>query len=158
MTGRELLPGPKVPSAAPADAVYLDDLAEKSWYGYGVLGKHGMNKNGPYEWKGSQPRHALFIHPTSEKRLAAVEYDLAGRFESFSARVALFAKPDRKITFRVAGDGKTLWESVPMDTRGVETKIVVRVRGIRTLRLEVSGSFSYCGTVWLDARLTPARP
>ncbi len=140
---------------AAGNVVYLDDLPETLYDGSESLGKHGKNFKGePIVWKEEKLAHALFIHPKANTLYAAVEYDLGGRFDMFTAQVGLTLIPNRKLTFRVKGDGKTLWELTDYDTPFVKNNVAVSVRDVKVLRLEVTGGFSNAGTTWLNPQVT----
>jgi serine/threonine protein kinase len=138
------------------NVAYLDDLPEKLWQGYSTLGKHGKSLNdAQIEWKGKKVEHSLFTAPSNSLNLAFVEYDLGGRYESLAAAVYLLRAPTGgPQTFKVIGDGRLLWESIPQSTPGVEQEVLVDVRGVQTLRLEVVGLTSYSMPVWFEPRLT----
>ncbi len=158
--GRVVLPVPAKDSPAALAAarapVYLDDLPQIPLPETEPAGEHGKAVRATRKWKDTVPAHGLYIHPSAKKLAAVAEYDLGGRFDAFTTRVGLMDQPSKKLTLRVLGDGKLLWELAQYETPQVENAVAVDVRGVKVLRLEVVGGFSNCGTMWLEPRLTPA--
>jgi hypothetical protein len=142
-------------SAPSANVVYLDDLQEEPPKGKGI-GRHGMGTDGrPCLWLGKKPAHSLFTHPGNNSSIT-VTYPLAGKYDEFQATIGVLARPLSRLTFRVWGDDKRLWESTPISTPQTGTDLRVSVRGVQKLKLEVHcpGSFAYAHAIWIDPRLT----
>ncbi|MCE9605443.1 MAG: NPCBM/NEW2 domain-containing protein, partial [Planctomycetia bacterium] len=146
------------PSADQGKVVFLDDLPEKSWSGYGSLGKHGKQlNNAQITWQGSKVEHSLFTATIAPLNLAHVEYEIFGRYDMLRAETFLLRVPvGGPQTFRVLGDGKVLWTSAPQSEPFNVAEAAVNVRNVQLLRLEVSGVPSYSNPLWLNARLIAA--
>jgi len=155
-------PGAKTNAAA---VVYLDDLPEKEWNGFNDLGKHGekWEKGSQINWNDAKPAHALTTYPLTDGA-ATVTYELSGRYSTFEATIGVVTRPQTPLIFRVSGDGKVLWESLPQtkDKSGVDFK--VDLQGVDQLKLEVfcRGDHKAAHAVWINPRLTsislPAQP
>jgi hypothetical protein len=151
---------PPPPAPSPSEAVYLDDLSETESTGvYGRLGKHGVDEIGKaIKWQGMQPAHSLFTHPKSNMTVA-VAYALDSKYDEFRATAGLVQPPAFvHLTFRVVGDGNTLWESRPQQAPQVGIDVATSVRGVKVLRLEVDcpGDSQKAHAVWIEPRLVPA--
>ncbi|MBL8826530.1 MAG: protein kinase, partial [Planctomycetaceae bacterium] len=155
--------------AAPANVVYLDDLPELE---FRVWGDRGLGKHGKYrdqgkdeqtiQWRGKPVTHALWMHPTWPKDGGAfVRYQLDGKYLTFAAEAGIPATtskdPLSPVHFRVLGDGRELWKSPPLKTRGESAEVSVDVSGVKELRLETSceENNGNCHTTWFMPRLTP---
>ena len=64
-------------------------------------------------------------------------------------------QPDSPLTFKLLGDGRVLWQSKPINRRGVAQECSARIRGVRILRLEVfcPGRHDKARAVWVDPRV-----
>lgn len=152
------------PEATPgAESVYLDALAETSVkVGAGELKRGQGIGNGVFE--GHRIEHSLTTHAVTEG-VAHVAYDLGGKYETFEGAVGIWAIPGRSpksgapIVFQIICDGKPLWVSQPHQTLGISEPFRVRVRGIKTLRLEAhcAGNHVDGWAVWLDPRVIPKK-
>jgi len=160
-----LVPPPGAANSPPAGSlVYLDDLQEASWEG-AALAKHGMRavseagwSQQAMSWLGRKPAHSLFTHPRSYSS-AWLTYALDGRYDEFRATVGMLAKPTSQLVFCVYGDDIRLWQSTAITESQKGTEFTVKVRGVKTLKLEVHcpSAFTNAQAVWIDPRLTVAR-
>jgi len=154
--------------------VYLDDLKPASFeVGYGELGLHG-NTGFPRFNDGGDPEpqrvqfgnreieHAIALHPPSGGR-SFIAFELEEGFTAFAALAAIqdsrfeTGEAGSPLTFRVLGDGKTLWESKPLQQFGLYEECRVQIAGVRELRLEVHcpEKAGHAWAVWIDPRLVP---
>ncbi len=151
-------------NAAAANAVYLDDLKEKSFVGTGQLGKHGadIDPDRPKRSLGGVvPAHGLTMHPQHKPPLTAVAvYDLSGKYTRFDGIVA---RPDGTIrgnqTFvHLVGDGKLLWKSPVLNMPSPQASFDIDVTGVQelTLKVEAINNASEAHILWVDPRLTLA--
>ncbi len=105
--------------------------------------------------------HGLGTHADSLVRI-----ELKGGSERFSALVGIddaAGNDSARLTFKIVGDGKTLWKSGIMKLGQAAAPVDVDVKGVRTLLLQsvVSGtSVAYAHADWAEAKLTVtgARP
>jgi hypothetical protein len=148
------------PMSSP-EPVFLDDLTETSVrVGAGALGKHGQG-GGNTEFEGRKVAHSLTTHAVTDG-VAHVAYDIGGKYETFEGAVGLWVQPGRSgksgapIVFRIIGDEKPLWASQPHQTLGISEPFRIRVRGVKTLRLEAhcAGNHVEGWAVWLEPRVT----
>ncbi len=153
---------------------------------YGTLGINGSTGFPDFDVQrvrlksAPQPlTHSLSFTPfgttsgASQQRVAYVSYNLKGAYMTFSGTVALnfptmadgmnHAKAEgwngqsgSPITFRVVGDRRVLWESLPMQAHGEFQEYEIDIAGINQLRLEVtcSGSERFGWSFWGNPRLT----
>jgi S1-C subfamily serine protease len=145
---------------------YLVDLPESGvkqgpWpLGKGITGD--PNKT-PISFGGKAFPKGLGLHPGSPPAPSSVQYSLGGLATVFQARVA-FDDTNRGLktgdtVFQVFGDGKLLWQSKPITTRGEFDECVVDVKGVQSLELRVAvvtGTGYGAHAVWLDPVLLGA--
>ena len=94
---------------------------------------------------------------------AHVAYGLFKQFRTLEgvcgiADSAALATAEGVLTFKVLGDGKLLWQSEAVSSRGTGMKFQVDVTGITKLELVVENSESLndgCHAVWCEPRLWP---
>lgn len=122
--------------------------------GYGDLGRGGrLGYEGKAVSVGRRPyAHALSTHPP-----ARVVFDLGGRFQSFSAQVALnddAPAAGSHADFLVVADGRPV-ASAPRVTAGEPPRtLTASLAGARRLELLVSTTrWQHSHAVWLDPRL-----
>jgi hypothetical protein len=158
-------PGSVAPAAAAAaprsggGPTYLCDLQESdAKLGHNLL-KGGKTFNGASTAvNGEVSAHGLSTHALRDGT-AHVEYDLGGRFRSFTAKVGIVDAVKHAVTpltFRVVGDGKTLWESQPVKVGDRPAQsCAVDISGVKTLRLEVQcpGSNESAQAVWMEPQV-----
>lgn len=98
--------------------------------------------------------NGLGLHPPSNGS-ARVRYDLDGKYNTFATGVALM---DSTYVFRgtvyfwVLGDGKVLWKSAPIRSRGDAQFCRVSVKNVTNLELrtECPGKLTGAHAAWLD--------
>ncbi len=83
---------------------------------------------------GKRYAHGLGTHAVSEFRIA-----LGGKAERFTASVGVDDEVEQagSVTFKVIGDGKTLWESAVLRGGDAAKEVSVDLTGVRTLLLAV---------------------
>jgi hypothetical protein len=156
--------GTTPPAAVPrplarGGATFLSDARETdSKLGHPLL-KGGKSFNGADTLvSGEFSAHALSTHAVRDGT-AYVEYDLGGRFRSFTAKVGILdaaKSPPTPLVFRVVGDGKVLWESKPLSKGERPTpSCAVDLAGVKVLRLEVqcAGDNESAQAVWLEPQV-----
>lgn len=141
-----------------SDVVYLAGVAERplklgpTGMCWGRVAMHGVVVKGK-----SYPK-ALGIHAVEHGEVGA-EFSLDRRFKRFLGGVAINDTATEgsrtPLTFRVVGDGKTLWTSRPVQAAGAVQPFSVSVRNVRKLRLYVDceGDAWSAQSVWIDPRL-----
>lgn len=143
-------------------SVFLDDLREiESAVGHGNVGKRGSHGYGDalIAVKGRKIAHALSLHPP-QNGAAYISYLLDGGYREFTAEVAISdsaPKPSESpLTFRVMGDGKTLWTSNAIKNRGQPEKCRIKMSGVKELKLivECPGGNAWAFGVWVEPLLT----
>ncbi|HWX20965.1 MAG TPA: NPCBM/NEW2 domain-containing protein [Candidatus Binatia bacterium] len=102
---------------------------------------------------GQRFEHGLGTHATSTFRIA-----LGGKAERFTAVVGADDEVEHRgsITFRVVGDGKTLWESGVMRGGDPAKHVAVDLHGIKTLVLSVGDAgdgIDHDHGDWADAQI-----
>jgi hypothetical protein len=149
--------------------VYLDGLQEieSRVFPTAKLGKNGATgfpQGMPQEcrFQGKSISHALSMHPPS-KGTSHVVFELAGSYHDFRATAGLLEKLGRATTgvpivFKVIGDGRVLWTSLPVQQESEAQSCQVSVRGVQLLRLEVDcpGVADSAWAAWINPRLTAA--
>ncbi len=124
---------------------------EQEW---GSPGADKSVEGHPLSIGGQKFEHGLGTHANSVFRI-----QLDGRGERFTARVGVddeVARGRGSVTFRVAGDGKTLWESGVMHSGDAPKEVSVGLGGVRLLGLSVGDAgdgIDYDHADWADAQL-----
>jgi serine/threonine-protein kinase len=142
--------------------VFLSDLQEIKpkvhWQAkFGKAGDLGSN-NRRIMLKGVPSPKGLGMVPP-ERDAASVSYRLDKQFRAFKVTAALndsvpaCASPMR---FVVMGDGRTLWQSNPIQKTGEQQECEVNVSGVDVLELVVTcpGENGNCHAVWIEPQLT----
>ena len=152
--------GRPAPPQAPRPT-YLSDLTEHDVVvGHGGFGKRGAlgYDNRRISVRGVVRPQGISMHPPGNGS-SYVRYELGGRFRTFAGSVAINDTGAGKVAvgqvFKVAGDGKPLWESRPVRTRDDEQVFAIDVTGVHRLSLEVHcpGSNAHAQAVWCDPKL-----
>jgi serine/threonine protein kinase/class 3 adenylate cyclase len=107
--------------------------------------------------------HSLFMHPAPGPpgpggppgSAVRVTYRLGKKYRVFHALVSLNDGPPRSdapMTFKVIGDGRTLWTSEPVQSQAETQRTDVDVKGIDSLTLEVTtpGEPRGCHAAWIE--------
>jgi hypothetical protein len=138
--------------------MYLGDLDEAEVKpGPWPMGKNGDVGTGkPIEVDGFKSPEGIGLHPP-ENGEATVKYKLGSQWNTFVADVAVndFNEPfSGSLNFVVLGDGKELWKSPPITTRGAVISCKVNIKGVSTLQLKTqTGRAHGAHAVWLDPHL-----
>ncbi|MGA2174375.1 MAG: NPCBM/NEW2 domain-containing protein [Verrucomicrobiota bacterium] len=103
---------------------------------------------------GKRFEHGLGTHAASTLRVA-----LNGNGERFTATVGVDDEVGQKgsVTFRVVGDGKTLWESGVLRGGDPPKEVSVDLRGVKSLVLAVNDAgegIDFDHADWADAQIT----
>ena len=147
--------------AAEPETVYISSLdLSPIAQGWGQPQANKAVTGVPMSVGGKKFERGLGTHADSLVRL-----QLKGGSEKFTAFAGVddAANSDQAtITFRVIGDGKTLWKSPGMKRGQPARAVAVSVRGIKTLMLlaDSGGDMSFAHADWADAKLlvTGERP
>ncbi|MCY3023071.1 MAG: NPCBM/NEW2 domain-containing protein [Planctomycetota bacterium] len=146
-------PGPRKRPQNP-EFIYLTDLPETDVRtGYNTpLGKNG--EVGVYYLQ-VKPKHAGAGHALSAHGPSHVAYHLLRQFKTFVATASMNMSSELPQIFRVKLDGKTVWQSAPMQNEVHIAECVVDVTGKEKLELETDPGGGAAHTVWLEPRLVP---
>jgi hypothetical protein len=145
---------PKNEDDADKNVDFLVDLREREQRSY------SFEKGEKYSVNGEKVPHGLLLHPF-DNAPAYVVYDLKRGYSRFKAKVGVSDSANAgtgsksPLSFSVAGDGKTLWESKRVQKRGDFDSCDIPLDSIRQITLQVHcfGS-SYCAhAVWVEPRL-----
>lgn len=136
---------------------YLNHMDEKQVIqGPWPLGKNGNCGNGErmFTINNLEFPNGLGLHPPSNGS-AKVRFDLDGRFRTFVTGIALIDDTDvfrGTVYFWVVGDGRVLWKSAPIRSRGEVQYCKVSVNKVKTLELRTESPGNSVGAhaVWLD--------
>ena len=114
-------------------------------------GKSKIKVNGALSPKG------LGMHPP-DNGFSAVSYRLDKKAAVFKAAVAIDDSSGltrNPAVFEVLGDGKSLWESQPINKGTPPEQCNIDVRGVAELELRVHAKPSHLGlhAVWIEPRL-----
>jgi alpha-galactosidase len=138
-----------------AETVWLSSLEISNvttGWGHAQADKSIMGK--PLSIAGKQFEHGLGTHADSVARL-----NLNGTVERFSALVGVdddAGSSRASISFKVVGDGKTLWKTGVMRLGESARPVELEVRGIQTLFLVVDSAgdgMTYDHADWAEAKL-----
>lgn len=149
-------------SEPPPLPLFLDDLIATDVFCYpkNVLATHGKDHTGATMlWKETPLEHSLFMHPAGKEKLARVVYRLDKGYSVMRGTAGMVRRSVSPQVFHVYGDGKLIWESLPMQSKDSGKEATIDLRGIAELRLEVvsDGDTGSAHAVWIDAQLTPVR-
>ena len=134
--------------------VYLSDVPwTRSWSTFSRIFRDMAWDGGALRIGARSYPKGLFVHADAE-----LEVDAGGRYGTFACDAGLFAGLPGRCRCRVAGDGRTLFESGPLTERDAPVQVLVDIRDVHHLRLEVvalgrgplEGRF-----VWGGARMMP---
>ena len=109
-------------------------------------------------FKGKFSSHNVWGHPPMDNSSSHRAYLLDGSFKILKGDVGIGAAkppPGNPIVFRVVGDGRTLWQSRPLQLPGVSVPFQIAVTKIKKLELFVDcrGSHHSEWALWIDPRL-----
>ncbi len=157
---------PNAETSQRATQVWLTDLDETHVeVGAGKLGKHGLAGcvPGPIKISGVASPHALGMRPDGQ-----VEYSLGKKYRSFRASAALSDVSGkgtiRPVQFRVLGDGRLLWKSIPIRRLRGGEPCLLDISGVSVLRLEVQfipnaeGDASLANAAWVEPYVSDSAP
>ena len=141
--------------------VYLTDLEE-----FGVeagacpLGKNGELGNGSrIVVQGKESKNGLGMHPALPPNVAKASYRLGKQRAILRGGAALNDTADSPwgaAIFAIRGDGKLLWKSPPIKSRGKVSEFQLDLEGVEVLELSVAAETHnhYVHAVWVEPRLT----
>lgn len=97
---------------------------------------------------------------------AHVSYELQKKYATFESSAAINDAADFRgtggsqtpLTFKILGDGKTLWRSTQgLQKAGSSERCMADVKGVEKLELivECPGPCMYAQGVWVEPRVTP---
>jgi len=118
-----------------------------------------MQAIGGVRVRGRDSRHGILMHPPPPfEGGASVSYELAKKYSTFHAEAAFNdgpIRPSSACTFSVYGDGKLLWQSRPLRSQSDMETCDISVKGVESLRLEVTCSDMPDGdfAVWFEPLL-----
>lgn len=139
---------------------YLTDLEEcESKAGACPIGKNGELGNGSrISIQGMEIPKGLGMHPPLPPDLAKASYRLGKCRAVLHGGAALNDTadfPQGAAVFEIKADGKPLWKSPPIKSRGKVAEFQLDVEGVEVLELSVvaEGSNHYVHAVWVEPRL-----
>jgi len=130
-----------------SEEVFLSDLPELNVVVRYKLGKNGQVPGGLaigapdlLSIKGNFTPKGICT-PPMDRSTARVSYRLDKQYRRFKATVGLndpFPESPTALTFAVSGDGRILWQSLPIKKQGEEQEVDIAVSGVELLELTVS--------------------
>jgi len=147
-----------------AGFVYLGDLPASEVRGtwQGQFWKKGKinDQNLRISVNGKESPNGIFLHPAANSS-SHVSYCLDKPFRFFAGAAALndsAEKSESPLTFRILGDGRSLWQSKPIQASKQPQDFELDITGIKKLELmvECPGPDSWAHAVWIEPRLLPA--
>ena len=139
---------------------YLTDLIEtESKAARNFFFKGRSLGDEPIKVKDVASPHGLFMHP-GKKNFAGVTYDLDRKSRRFKAEVGIDdtarGGPATPLVFEVWGDGKLMWQSKPVISKGQLQACDLNISRVKLLHLRVNcpgdGDNAHC--VWIEPRVT----
>lgn len=112
---------------------------------------------------GKQAMHGIIGHPTDTGG-SRIVYELSPGFHTLTGLAAIADLPQRglrgeslegtgsPLTFKILGDGETLWTSRPLQRKTETQPFQIELGGVRQLELRVdrSGSHYFAWALWVD--------
>jgi hypothetical protein len=140
--------------------VYLTDLAEFDVQaGACPIGKHGnLGDGNRIVVQGKERPNGLGMHPTNPPAVAKASYRIGGQRATLRGGVALndtAESPWGAAVFAIHGDGKLLWKSPPIKSRGTISNFELDLVGVNVLELSVVAEVNshYVHAVWVEPRM-----
>jgi len=140
--------------------VYLTDLEEFDVQaGACPLGKNGELGNGSrIVVQGKESKNGLGMHPALPPNVAKASYRLGKQRAILRGGASLndtAETPWGAAVFEIRGDGKLLWKSPPIKSRGQVKEFKLDLEEVETLELSVvaEGHNHYVHAVWVEPRL-----
>lgn len=157
----ELLPPPLELAAGGS---YLADLDEfgvrRGPWPYTKDGTLGDPERRPITAGGRRfPKGLSMVPGDGPGGYAGAKFHVAGRATRLEAGIALddTAAPHTPVTFEVWGDGRRLWQSVPVSEKAKALLCRVDLTGVEVVELRTVAGFHFgVHAVWLDPKLFPA--
>lgn len=141
--------------------VYLTDLAEfDAQAGACPLGKNGELGNGSrIVVQGKESKHGLGMHPAPPPNVAKASFRLGKQRAILRGGAALndtAESPWGAAVFTIRADGKVLWTSPPLKSRGQAKEFELDVEGVDVIELSVVAQTHnhFVHAVWVEPRLT----
>jgi hypothetical protein len=141
--------------------VYLSDLEEFDVQaGACPIGKNGELGNGSrIVVQGKECKNSVGMHPPLPPTAAKASYRLGNQKAVLKGGAALNDTADNPwgaAVFTIRGDGKELWKSPPLKSRGQVKEFQLALDGIDVLELSVvaQGHNHYVHAVWVEPRVT----
>jgi len=142
------------------NARFLSEMAEvdsKAFNNFFFKGRSLGDE--PIKVKDLESPHGLFMQP-GRKSFAGVSYDLDRKSRRFLAKVGIAdtaeGSPATPLVFEVWGDGKLMWQSRPVVSKGQLQGCELNVSRIKLLHLQVNcpGANDNSHCVWIEPRVT----
>lgn len=150
-------PGVVVDAANTRFLSEMPELESKAYNNFFFKGRSLGDE--PIKVKDLESPHGLFMQP-GRKSFAGVSYDLDRQSRHFLAKVAVAdtaeGNPATPLVFEVWGDGKLLWQSRPIVSKGQLQGCDVNVSRVKVLHLQVNcpGANDNSHCVWIEPRVT----
>lgn len=126
-------PAPERVPAEKREVALSELLPSKASTGWQGVHFDRTPEGGPLIGPGGLIAHGLYAHADSEH-----EYQLGGKWSTFSGSACLLEQGFGPVQATIIGDGHTLWES-PVLISGDTAGFKVSVEGVRTLTLRIRG-------------------
>jgi NPCBM/NEW2 domain len=112
----------------------------------------------PIAYKGKSSPHNLWAGPPESNSSSHLAYQLDSGFRTMHGDVGICGANQvafTPITFRIVGDGKTLWTSTPVQKSEISISFRVSVSKVKKLELFVDcpGIYNFAWALWLDPLL-----
>jgi hypothetical protein len=150
---------------APMEPVSVKPAANEKWVFLMQLQEAEVQAINIREWAtakvmfdGAVSPHGFYLHPPSHGS-SHVTYDLKDGDRYFKTGVAIADEVGKgswsNLTFKVIGDGKTLWESEPMkQTRHMQTcGITIAWVKKLTLWVDCPGRYEFAHAIWIEPQI-----
>lgn len=146
-------PSPAAVDAAASTLALSDAAPAKAVTGWGGVHYDRTPEGGPLTGPEGLINHGLYAHADSTH-----EYDLGGKWQSFSGSACLLDKGYGPVEATILGDGRELWKSATLKA-GDAKPFKVDVRGVDklTLRIQGKGGISGAWGAWAEPTLERAK-
>ncbi len=139
---------------AEQDYLYFKPLGAKSGFFAGRRFREAV-----FSVDGKSYEYGIRMQPANKPKVSRLAFFINGQYKRLTGNVGIndsaSDKPASQLTFRVEGDGQSLWQSEPLQRRRVTIPFQADLSGVNRLELvvEAAGPIAHGHAVWLDPRL-----